>query len=62
MKIATRGGVSKSIKKSGIYGGGPISPMAEFNKRQVYLRKIETYVKQIESLEKRIENLEKKES
>jgi len=60
VKVATRGGVSKSITESGIYGGGPVSPMAEFNKRQVQLRKIATYVKQIEELEKRIEKLEKK--
>jgi len=59
VKIATRGGVSKSIKKPGIYGGGPVSPMPEFNKRQVLLRKIETFVKEIENLKKRIDELEK---
>lgn len=59
VKVATRGGVSKSIHESGIYGGGPVSPMPEFNKRQVLLRKIGAYVKQIEELEKRIEKLEK---
>ena len=58
VKIATRGGVSKTITKPGIYGGGPVSPMPEFNKRQVLLRKIETFVKEIESLKKRIEKLE----
>ena len=60
VKIATRGGVSKSIHHSGIYGGGPVSPMVQFNKRQVMLRKIETYVKKIDQLEKRIQDLEKK--
>lgn len=60
VKVATRGGVSKSIPEPGIYGGGPVTTMAEFNKRQVYMRKIGTYVKQIEELEKRIEKLEKK--
>ena len=58
VKIATRGGVSKSITKSGVYGGGPVVPMSEFNKRQVYLRKIETFVKEIEKLKKRVEELE----
>ncbi len=59
VKIATRGGVSKTITKPGIYGGGPVSPMAEFNKRQVLLRKIETFVKEIENLKKRIDKLDK---
>jgi UDP-3-O-[3-hydroxymyristoyl] glucosamine N-acyltransferase len=58
VKIATRGGVSKSISKPGIYGGGPVSPMPEFNKRQVLLRKIATFVKDIASLKKRVEKLE----
>ncbi len=62
VKIATRGGVSKSIPYSGIYGGGPVSPMVQFNKRQVMIRKIETYVKRIKQLEKRIKALEKKTS
>ncbi|MCB1110248.1 MAG: UDP-3-O-(3-hydroxymyristoyl)glucosamine N-acyltransferase [Chlamydiia bacterium] len=60
VKIATRGGVSKSISEPGIYGGGPVSPMPEFNKRQVLLRKIATFVKDLASLKKRIEALEKK--
>lgn len=58
VQVATRGGVSKPIKTPGAYGGGPVSPIHEFNKRQVLLRKIEIYVKKIKELEKRIENLE----
>ncbi|MCB1106632.1 MAG: UDP-3-O-(3-hydroxymyristoyl)glucosamine N-acyltransferase [Chlamydiia bacterium] len=58
VKVATRGGVSKSIKEPGIYGGGPVSPMPEFNKRQVLLRKIETFFKDLGALKKRIEKLE----
>lgn len=58
VKVATRGGVSKSITKPGIYGGVPTSPMAEFNKRQVLLRKIGQFVSDLISLKKRIEKLE----
>lgn len=60
VKVAARGGVSKSITQSGIYGGGPVSPMAEFNKRQVLIRKIGTFVKDLANLKKRIDKLEKK--
>jgi UDP-3-O-[3-hydroxymyristoyl] glucosamine N-acyltransferase len=59
--IATRGGVSKSIKESGKYGGSPVMPLGEYNKQQVYLRKIADYVKQIENLEKRVAKLEREE-
>jgi len=55
--IASRGGVSKSIKKSGRYAGGPVLPINEYNKQQVLLRNIEQFVKKIEALEKRLENL-----
>jgi UDP-3-O-[3-hydroxymyristoyl] glucosamine N-acyltransferase len=60
VKIATRGGVSKSITEPGIYGGGPASPMAEFNKRQVLLRKIGIFVKDLATLKQKIEKLEMK--
>ena len=56
--IATRGGVSKSITQSGKYAGWPVMNLSEYNRQQVYLRKISDYVKQIESLEKRIKDLE----
>lgn len=55
--IATRGGVSKSIKKPGRYAGGPVVTLAEHNKTQVHLRKIDTYAKRIEELEKKLEEL-----
>lgn len=60
VKIATRGGVSKSITQPGIYGGGPASPMGEFNKRQVLLRKIETFVKELKTLKQRLDKLDNK--
>ncbi|NGX39336.1 MAG: UDP-3-O-acylglucosamine N-acyltransferase [Chlamydiae bacterium] len=56
--IATRGGVSKSIKKSGKYAGSPVVTLSEHNRTQVHLRKIEGYIKKIEALEKRFEQLE----
>ena len=58
--IATRGGVSKSIKTPGVYGGSPVSPMADFNKQQVYARKLEKFVKKIALLEKKVAELENK--
>lgn len=58
--IATRGGVSKTISKMGKYAGSPVMPLADYNRQQVHLRKIEEYVKKIEELEKRLNELEKK--
>lgn len=58
--IATRGGVSKSIDLPGKYAGGPVMSLSEYNKQQVYLRKIIDYVKQIENLEKKVKILEEK--
>jgi UDP-3-O-[3-hydroxymyristoyl] glucosamine N-acyltransferase len=58
--IATRGGVSKSITQAGKYGGSPVMHLSEYNRQQVYLRKITEYVKQIENLEKRLKDLEEK--
>ena len=56
--VASRGGVSKSLTKTGKYSGAPALPLSEHNRQQVYLRKIETYVKRIEELEKRLSALE----
>lgn len=60
--IATRGGVSKTLKTSGKYAGGPVMPLNEYNRQQVYLRKIHEYVEKIEELEKRINKLENSDS
>ncbi|HEV7738139.1 MAG TPA: UDP-3-O-(3-hydroxymyristoyl)glucosamine N-acyltransferase [Chlamydiales bacterium] len=48
--VATRGGVSKSLK-TGKYRGAPAIPIAEYNRREVHLRKIEEYVERIKELE-----------
>lgn len=54
--IATRGGASKSLK-GGIYRGSPAIPIQEYNRQEVFLRKIETYAKRIQELEKKVEQL-----
>lgn len=56
--IATRGGVSKTLKRSGKYAGSPVVPLPEHNRTQVQLRKIDTYAKRINALEKRLAELE----
>lgn len=55
--IATRGGVSKSIKESGKYGGSPAIPLSDYNRLKIQQRKIESYAKRIETLEKKLEEL-----
>ena len=59
VKVATRGGVSKSISKPGLYGGSPVSPLAEYNKRQVLLRKIAYFAEELSSLKEKLHRLEK---
>jgi UDP-3-O-[3-hydroxymyristoyl] glucosamine N-acyltransferase len=56
--IATRGGVSKSINKTGKYAGSPVVPLVDHNKQQVHSRKLTEHVKKIEELEKRLSALE----
>jgi UDP-3-O-[3-hydroxymyristoyl] glucosamine N-acyltransferase len=56
--VATRGGVSKSIKEPGKYAGGPVMSLSDYNRQQVHLRKITDYVKQIDALEKRLKDFE----
>lgn len=58
VQVATRGGVSKSIKKQGRYNGSPAVPIADYNKNQVHLRKMTVYVKKIKELEMRLKELE----
>lgn len=58
--ITAQSGVSKSLPKGGKYGGSPALPLNEYNRQQIYQRKIEQYVKRIESLEQRLQALEQK--
>lgn len=55
--IATRSGISKNIKEKGTYGGSPAIPLNEYNKQQVYLRKIESYANRIKALEKELDQI-----
>ncbi|MGD2168937.1 MAG: UDP-3-O-(3-hydroxymyristoyl)glucosamine N-acyltransferase [Chlamydiota bacterium] len=57
--IATRGGVSKSLKKPGKYRGSPAINIHEYNRQQVHIRKLEKYVQHIKNLEEKIEVIEK---
>ena len=54
--IATRGGVSKSLK-SGKYRGSPAIPLSDYNRQEVHVRKLEEYVERIRKLEKLVEQL-----
>ncbi|HSX26073.1 MAG TPA: UDP-3-O-(3-hydroxymyristoyl)glucosamine N-acyltransferase [Chlamydiales bacterium] len=53
--VATRGGVSKSLK-SGKYRGSPAIPIAEYNRQEVYVRKLEEYIERLKALEKKFES------
>jgi UDP-3-O-[3-hydroxymyristoyl] glucosamine N-acyltransferase len=58
--IATRGGVSKSMPEAGKFAGSPVMPLADYNRQQVLLRKIEEYVDRIEELETKLSELDQK--
>lgn len=59
--ITGKAGVTKSVTKSGKYGGlAGVLPLDEFNRNSVFLRNIEKYIQEIKSLQLRIEALEKK--
>lgn len=58
--LATRSGVGKTLTKSGKYGGSPVIPLADHNKVQVHLRKIDEYAKRIEALESKLADLSNK--
>lgn len=51
--VATRGGVSKSLK-SGKYRGSPAIPITEFQRQEVHVRKLAEYVDRIKELEKKL--------
>lgn len=54
--VASRGGISKSLKK-GKYRGSPAMPIEEYQRHEVYLRKIEAFYDRIKELEKKIASL-----
>ncbi len=51
--VATRGGVSKSLKK-GKYRGSPAIPILEYHRQEVFVRKLEEYVERIKDLEQKV--------
>ncbi len=53
--IATRGGVSKSLTKSGKYRGSPAIPIQEYNLQKAHLRRIQKYADNLKKLQKEIE-------
>ena len=55
--IATRGGVSKSLK-AGKYRGSPAIPIQEYHRQEVHVRKLQEYVDQIKELQKKLASLE----
>lgn len=55
--IASRGGVSKSLK-SGKYRGSPAIPLYDYNRQEIHVRRLEEYVERIKELEKKIAALE----
>lgn len=51
--VATRGGVSKSLK-AGKYRGSPAIPIQEYHRQEVHVRKLEEYVERLKKLEKKL--------
>jgi UDP-3-O-[3-hydroxymyristoyl] glucosamine N-acyltransferase len=51
--IATRGGVSKSLK-AGKYRGSPAIPITEYNRQEVHVRRLEEYALRIKALEEKL--------
>lgn len=56
--IAAKSGISKSLEKSGNYGGHPAIPFEDHNRKSVYLKNIERYVHKIKVLEDKLASLE----
>lgn len=55
--IAASSGVSKSLQKSGKYGGIPAVPLEEYNRNAVLLRNMESLVARVKELEQKIKSL-----
>lgn len=56
--IATRGGVSKSLKKPGKYRGSPAIEIEKYNRQKVLTRNLEKYVQNIKELQAKIIKIE----
>jgi len=57
--IATRGGVSKSLLKSGKYRGSPAVPIEKYSRQKVHLGRIEKYADSLKKLQDELEILKK---
>lgn len=57
--IATRGGVSKSLLKSGKYRGSPAIPLHEYNRQKVHVRQLKKYFEEVKKLKEEILLLKK---
>jgi len=55
--IATRGGVSKSLPKSGRYRGSPAIPIQEYNRQEAYLRRTKKYAEDLKKLQEEFKAL-----
>lgn len=55
--LAGRSAASKSLLKTGVYGGAPAVPMKEFNEQVIFLKNVKKYIKRIEALEKKLESI-----
>lgn len=55
--VATRGGVSKSLK-TGKYRGSPAIPIQEYNRQEVHVRKLAQYAERLKKLEQKVAKLE----
>lgn len=56
VQVASKGGVSKSLK-TGTYRGSPAIPIAEYNRQEVHVRKLEEYVQRLKLLEQKVAEL-----
>jgi UDP-3-O-[3-hydroxymyristoyl] glucosamine N-acyltransferase len=58
--IATRSGVSKSLKNPGKYRGSPAIEINEYNRQQVHFRRLKNYANSLKILEEKVKILEEK--
>lgn len=56
--IASKGGVSKSITKPGLYRGEPVQPIEKFSREKIHVRRLEKYYKTLSELQKQVEELQ----
>lgn len=56
--VAGKSGVSKSLAAGKKYGGIPAVPLEQYNRHQIFLRRIEAYADQIKEMEDRLQKIE----